>query len=212
MKRSRRNYKKKPKGFLQKALPVAQKALKVAKFVAGVINVEYKWLQVGSSSTVGTWNGTLVTLNSCNQGSGASQRNGDTMKMKSLVIRGEFERNTLGVTSEVCRLIIFIDKDNTITSGSQLLNNYGSNAVVYSQKNEDTKFDSKIIYDKTFVVNDQSFKQIRFNIYKKVGWHTHYTAGTSTIAHNALKMAFFTQTPSNGAKITYQSRLSFVDN
>ena len=74
------------------------------------------------------------------------------MKMKSLVIRGEFERNTLGVTSEVCRLIIFIDKDNTITSGSQLLNNYGSNAVVYSQKNEDTKFDSKIIYDKTFIV------------------------------------------------------------
>ena len=191
---------------------IAKTALKTAKWVASVVNVEYKEIQFGSSSTVASWNGTLNTLNTINQGVGVSQRTGDTLKMKTLALRGEFERNTLGATSEVCRLIIFIDKDNTITTGAQLLNNTGSNAVVYSQKNEDTKYDTKVLYDKSFNVNSVSSPQRFFDIVIKIPYHAHFVAGTSTVGHNALKMAYFCQNATNGAKITWQSRLSYVDN
>lgn len=209
----KRNMKRKPKGFLQKALPVARKAFKIAKYVANAINVEYKYFLNGSSLSTNDWNGTIVSLLYPSQGIAANERTGDSIKIKDLVIRGEFNRNVLGLTSEVCRIIVFIDKENLVTTGSQFLQVTGSYSSVYSQKSENNRYLTKTLYDKTFVVNNTDTQQRYFKIYlKNLNHHVHFLTGLSTVRNNEIKMLTICQSASNGAQFSYISRFSYVDN
>ena len=211
----RRYYKKrvpKKKSFLQKALPVAQKAFKIAKFVAGAINPEYKYNLASASLIVPTWNGSVTTLVDPTQGSGATQRTGDSIRMKDLVLRLVLDYNTLGV-AEMVRFIIFIDKQNVITTASQLLQTTGVYLSTESEKNEDNKYLTKVLLDKTIMVSANK-PQSKFKwLYQfKKPFHTHYTAGTATITNNAIKLCVISQNPTYSAKYSYIMRSSYLDN
>lgn len=96
MPRRIRRTRRKPKSFLQKALPVAKKAFQIARKVASMVNTEYKYFINGISLTSVDWNGTIYSLTYPSQGVTASERTGDSIKMTDLVIRGEWNRNVLG--------------------------------------------------------------------------------------------------------------------
>ena len=51
MPRRIRRTRRKPKSFLQKALPVAKKAFQIARKVASMVNTEYKYFINGISLT-----------------------------------------------------------------------------------------------------------------------------------------------------------------
>lgn len=201
---------RKPQNFLQKALPVAKKALKVAKFVAGIINAEYKYQEASVSLQVPTWNGTLYTLCTPAQGAGATARNGDSLKMMNLTMRGVIDYNTLGI-AEMVRLIIFIDKQNIITTGAQFLQYTGVYMATSSPKNEGNKFDTKVLYDRIFPVSLYK-PQYKFTINMKLNSHVHFAAGTTTIENGALKLLFISQNPTNSPRFSYITRVTFVDN
>lgn len=216
IKRYKRAFKKRRKqapGFLQKGVGIAKKAYKIAKFVAGAINVEYKYFINGSSLTANTWNGNIVSLLYPSQGVAANERVGDSIKMKDLVIRGEWNRNVAGLTSEVCRVIVFIDKEGLITLGSQLLETTGTYGSVYSQKNENNRYLTKTLYDRSFVVNNTDNQQRFFKIILKgLNHHVHFLTGLNTVRNNEIKIATFCQSASNGSQFTYISRFTYVDN
>lgn len=192
---------------------IAKTALKTAKFVAGIINAEYKYFVNGASLTAQDWNGGLSNMIYPSQGVGASQRTGDSIKIKDLIIRGEWTRNTAGLTSESCRLIIFIDKENSVSQGSDFLQTTGTYGAVYSEKNEDNRYKTKTLYDRTFDVNNYNRQSNKFKIVlKKLNHHIHFVNGTNTIKNNEIKMLLITQSPTNGSEFTYISRFSYVDN
>lgn len=192
---------------------IAKTALKTAKFVAGVINAEYKYFVNGASLVAQDWNGGISQLIYPSQGIGATQRIGDSIKMKDLVIRGEWTRNTAGLTSESCRLIIFVDKDNDTTTGADFLQTTGTYGSVYSEKNENNRYKTKTLYDRTFDVNNYNRQTNKFKIVlKKLNHHVHFQAGTTTVKNNEIKMLLITQSPTNGSEFTYISRFSYVDN
>lgn len=207
---NRRRYKRKPKTFLQKALPVAQKALKVAKFVAGALNVEYRY-NIASASLVSTsWNGSVNSLILPSQGDTAIARQGDSIKLKNIVFRGVVDYNTLGV-AETVRVIIFIDKQNSISTASQYLQTTGVYLATESVKNEDNKFRTKCLFDRHYMVSaDRPQARIKWDA--KLNFHQHYQAGTTTVTTNALKILIISQNPTNTARMSYISRVSFVDN
>jgi len=206
--KTRKTYKK--KGFLEKALPVAQKALKVAKFVAGIINAEFKYNLASASLVTPTWNGTVTSLCLPSQGSGADQRTGDSIKLKDFVIRGVIDFNALGVP-EMVRVVIFIDKQNAITTGAQFFQTVGVYLATESEKNEDNKYETKTLFDRTFMVSNYK-PQTKFKYAMPIGYHTHFTKGTTAISNNALKMCYISQNPTNSAKISYIVRTGYVDN
>lgn len=192
---------------------IAKTALKTAKFVAGIVNAEYKYYITGSSLTTTTWNGQVITLFQPIQGVGVTNRVGDSCKLKNMIMRAEFAHNfTSTVKTETARLIIFNDKENIISTAADLLQALGTYQAVYQEKNEDNRYDTKILYDKEFVINDNTFSQRKINVNLKLNWHTHFQAGSTTIKNGALKAVILSQTASLGPQFTHTTRVSFVDN
>lgn len=209
----KRRYKKAPQksSTLSNIASIAGTALKTAMFVKSLVNVEYKYFDSAASLAVQTWNGGLSSLCLPAQGVGALQRTGDSIKMKTLTLRYAWERNPLGINNEVCRIVIFIDKENSITLGSQYFTAIGTVNAPFQSKNPDNKYDTKVLYDKLHYVDTYrpvTVKSLVINIDE----HCHFNIGTTTVDKNALKMLLISQTATNGPQFTYNSRVSYVDN
>ena len=116
------------------------------------------------------------------------------------------------MNSEACRLIVFIDKESLITAGTFLLQTTGTYSSVYSEKNENNRYLTKVLYDRTFVVNNADTQQRQFKIYLKIKSPYPFLATTNQVRNNEIKIAFFTQSPTNGSQISFISRFSYIDN
>jgi len=209
--RRKRTYRRKTKKGTNWA-GLAKKAFKTAKWVAGLVNAEYKYFDVNILPASHNYNGT-VTSALCvpAQGTAAQDRTGDSIKMKNLTMRGEWLLNAAGAAQETVRIIIFIDKQNNITSGAQLLQAVGNANAVYSPKSNDNRYDTKFIIDKTYVLDsDNPIKKLDWVI--KLNLHQHFNTGTTTVDTNAIKIALFTQSATNGAQFQYYSRVTYMDN
>lgn len=205
MYRKKRSYRKKKTNWGN----LAYKAFKTAKWVAGLVNAESKYYEATAIATASTYTGALIPLCYPAQGVGASQREGDSIKLKNLTIRGEFVFN--GTNAENTRLIIFNDKENASTTAGDILEYTGSAVSVYSGKNPNLRFDTKILYDKTFTL-DSSNPIRRFDIVLKCGWHTNFAAGTTTIENNSLKLLFIGQQAAAGATLSFIAKTTYIDN
>lgn len=200
----RRFYKKKSGGWMN----MAKKAFNLASKVAAVVNTEYKQLDTNITLADHTYNGTIVNLCNPAQGTAVNQRTGDSIKMKNLTFRGECARNA---QDEVMRLIVFIDKENTINAGSDLLQSVGNSNAPFSPKKDNNKFDTKVLLDRTYrLTPDTSLLKVDFVL--KLNQHLHFDAGSQTVDKNALKLAVFTQVATGGAKLAYYTRVTYVDN
>ena len=209
--RKRRRFVRPRKSTLGNVASLAKTAFKTAKFIAGIVNTEYKYFDIGAGLTASTWNGAIVTLCQPAQGVTASQRTGDSIKIRNLTFRGEFSQNPLGIATEVARMIIFFDKQNVINTVSQYLQYTGLYGAVYSQKNENTKYETKTLLDRTYVINS-TYQQRKFDIVLRIDQHCNFQAGTTTIDTGALKVLYISQAPINGPLFSYNSRCTYIDN
>lgn len=187
---------------------IAYKALKTAKFVAGLVNAESKFFEANLTATAQTYSGQIVPLCYPSQGVTVNQREGDSIKMKNLTMRGDIVYN--GTNSETVRLIIFNDKENQATTAGDILEYVGSSLSVYSGKNPNLRYDSKILYDKAFIV-DANTPIRKFDIVLKIGLHVNFSSGTNTINNNALKILIIGQNVS-GSLVQFISKTTYLDN
>jgi len=190
---------------------LAKKAFKTAKWVAGLVNAESKYDDTTSSNTNVDYNGTVVTLCNPAQGTSVNQREGDSIKMQNLTLRGSCYLQG-GLTGSVFRMIIYLDKENIITAASDLLQVTGSSASVYSPKFQDTKFQSKVLYDKVFMLDTVNMTQYKFDINLKIDKHVNFTAGSTAIRDGALKMCFISNVTGTVPGVQYYSRVTYLDN
>lgn len=195
---------------------LAQTALKTAQWVAGLVNAEAKDYYVNQTTINPDHNGQIVSLNSgIVQGTSDSQRTGDSIKMKTLTLRGQLQAQTnLPGGAELVRVIIFIDKQNEITTGGDLLNIIGSNMSVLSPKDDDKYYQTSFLYDRTFNMSLAQYPQKMFKTIIKLNKHVKYNNSTNAIENGALKLFYITQqTSSTGAThFQFQSKLTFMDN
>lgn len=190
---------------------MAKKALKTASYVAKLVNSEFK---EDNTSTVGgtcNWNGVITTLCNPGQGVSANQREGDSIKMKNLTLRGDVYRTNVDC---VVRIIIYLDKENTIATGADLLQITGSGLVLHSPKNEDNKYQSKILHDKTYTLTNAQKVITTYEWVYKIEQHVHFQSGSTTIKDGALKIAYFSNiVPGvNEPGFNFYSTVSYVDN
>lgn len=190
----------------------AWKAFKMANTVRSLINVETKYKDYDRTETSINQNGVLRTLNDPAQGTSASTRVGDSILMKSIDIRGEIYANT---SPAYLRMILIIDKQNTITTAAQILENTGTYYSVHSQYNQDNRKQFSVLYDRTRFV-DQTTNQDNhlFHIRKKLSRHVKFDTGTITINTGALKLLCISNANVAAAEPTtrYRSRFTYIDN
>lgn len=208
--KSRRPRKSRPKSntFWGNSVGLAKTALKTAKWVAGLVNAEYKYFETDQNAST-TYNGSMYNLCAPAQGGSVIQRDGDSVKMIKLTINGQINYAT---TPEIVRIIIFIDKEAVIgATPGNLLESVGSGTVVRANKNQDYKFDSKILLDRSYVLDTyHPLRKFKYVIPLKI--HQHFTAGSTTVKNNGLTIAIFGQTAAAAGTFSFHSHVSYVDN
>lgn len=192
---------------------VAYTALKMAKRLKDAVNIEYKTYDSTSTGFSPDYNGTSYVLNAPSLGTTDGHRIGDSIKCQNLVLRGSVIANSAAGSTNVIRLLLIWDTQNQYSTLSDLLENAGSNISVYSPKNYDRRFRNKILWDRTFVVNNvQGQFQIPFDETFVINDHTQFSAGTTTQFTGGLRLIALSDRVSTVLPTVYfYSRLSFTD-
>lgn len=222
--RRRRTYRRRHRaggwmGQASGAISLASRAFKLAKFVASVVNVEYKKNDVAVTSgyQAHSATGSVTLLTGIAQGDTSETRNGNSIRSKSISIKGSL---VAGSTTNEARYILFIDK---VSSGvapaiTDLLESDG----VFARYNDDFAGSRFIILEDkriTMGFNDTTNHyaggkmNVPFSMFKKLHNHCKYdstTAGQS----DAVSGHVYLYMVATGTGGTHQvnSRYEFIDN
>lgn len=160
--KKRRGVKKVKKAWYNRkysAMQMAQKALTGINYVREMINCEKKYHDVLSSGSI-DYNGTVTILSGIAQGDSATQRDGDSLLCNSLLVRGEYkiDSGATGNTSQMLRVIYFIDKNKTTATptGTDILQSAGTVWAPFSPLNKAMDGRFKILRDRTICLNVQN--------------------------------------------------------
>lgn len=193
-----------------KVARTAYNGYRLARKLANAVNIEYKFSDTTANASPDQ-SGILYTLNDMAQGDSDSTRDGDSVKIQNLVIRGSMNKGA-SATNSWCRMLIFWDKDNLVTAATDILENYmGSATAPFAPKNHDRRFQTRVLYDKVFSL-DASNSARNFEQVIKIDQHTNYNEGTTTIYRGALKLLFISNESVNYPFVQYIARISYTDN
>lgn len=223
-KRRNRRYKRKG-GFFRKArkfvqgatsaLGVAYSAYRLAKRANSLLNVEYKSVDTAANGPF-TTAPAISLLSNTIQGTGVSNRTGNSIKLKSLHDKMILQVNSAATTHNVARIILFIDKDSrgSAPTGADLL---VSTTDINSPIN---LFNGKrfiVLFDKHYTVSPATSGQSAFtiNYFKKFNMDITYQASGGSVADsdtNNIYLCTLCSSATNPPTLAYYSRLRFIDN
>lgn len=212
----RKNYKRKggrarAKRWGARAGSMAYTAYKMASKLMDAVNIEYKEFNQYSVSAINPDNtGAIIDLCTVAQGVGNAARIGDSMKLQNLTLRYQLFADS-ATASDLVRVIVFHDKENSISTVGQFLAYQGNPIAPLSPKNEDNKYNTKTLHDQVHSVMFGATLPHR-DLVIPLNFHQHYQAGTTTIKDGALKMIVIAANASSVTDFWYQSQVSFTDN
>lgn len=183
-------------------------------FVKNLVNAETKnhiLQNTIPAATANTW--TYQNLNGIPQGDTSSSRDGDSVKNKSITIRGTIDMND-AVISQIqhIRLVLFKMRNAQTSPNSSEL--WQLPADYNTPRNANFIKHYKIIHEKKITIarnNNATSKSINWSFPLKS--HTEYATVSSVIATNAYYLGIFTTAESTlYPTIKYVSKLTFLDN
>lgn len=174
--------------------------------------VELKFLGILTNDTNVDYNGQIFTVNDIAQGDGDSDRVGDACMLKHVEVIIE----CLNDNSSTCgiRVIFFLDKQNTISTVTDLLAATGADTALTSPIVWDNRKAFKILYD--FVIEvDGTYKS---KCWKKFTFNTPYrvqfSAASTNITTSAIKCVYLSEVApaaANKPRLIMSTRQLFTD-
>lgn len=219
-----RQYKKqyrrkaKPRTRYQNYAGAAGQLYKDVKYLKRIVNVEHKLFELDKVKNP-TSTGEIFFLNKIPQGDTDVTRDGSSVKLQHLKVIGNIQ-NSKGIDTS-CRVIIYWDEANTITSVYGAADGFFLSAVLpgYDFKNWNTRFKTSVLYDKTFelsVANSSasvgSGVRKHLEIDLNIGKHTQFLDATGEISSGALKLLIVSNATTSGPVFSYNQRLTYTDN
>mgnify|MGYP000011215041 FL=1 len=192
------------------------KGYRIARQLQGLINVEKKYSDVtsGASPILVNYSGAIVQLTNIAQGDAINQRGGNSILMKSLMVRGYVEHNT-GIPHSIVRVMLVLDTMNTGTAPTvaNILSSTGGVWAPSSLPNVTDKTRFKILSDKTFDLNNGANTIKSFKTYVKLNKHAKYTGSLGTDEFkNQLYMLYVSDVNASDPGIVYYARVGYYDN
>lgn len=177
-KRTKRTKKPAPSTGYQVA-QTAYTALKMAKRLNDMVNAEYKDREGILNDTTSTNVGTIYPLlPDIPQGLGFTNRIGDSIKLQRLTFRYTLKIHPSS-TATSYRMILFQGKHengNPYTAGTIL-----QYQDILSPKTNDTRFNTKFLIDKTYVLDKAKTNLITGTWNVPLNWHTNFNPGSPNI-------------------------------
>lgn len=204
-----------PKRKNQGALQVARHALSVANNLKAAQEKKYVITVFERSGVINT--GAVFLLNETNQDIGdVAARIGDSIRLCRLRFSLKVEQPPALTGAHPLRIVIILDKQNTLANAGGLFIGVGTNHAPMLQYTKDYKLSYAILYDSFPVALDtyNPSKTMRFDIPLRI--NTRYIQGTDEITTGALKVIFISDVvASSGAtypSVTGTIRVDYTDN
>lgn len=200
----------------------AVQGFKTALYLRSLINTEFKDMQLTAANQNVTDDGYVVGLCYPTQGDGDDNRDGDSIRLKNLRVKGMIQYNSAQTTypNQLVRVIVFNDKANTVggdLTTSALLDGglVGTSQCVFAPKDRDNMYRTKVLFDRVYSVSSQNpVRQFSIRL-NNINFHTQFENGTTTMNTNALKIAYCSNVDAaqtDFPKIQWVSDCSFIDN
>lgn len=217
-----RAYSRNPGKYNQSAAAKATQALAVAKAVKALVNVEYKNHDVlvdGASVLPFTAAG-MTVLTNVPEGDGPNARDGNSVKLKSLKVRMQFNANTTSPSNgQTVRCLIVRDnqQQGTAPTVAQILAQAGTSSAAQLESLPniiDFPGRFSILMDRTVLVDPDGNGGIKhMQFYKKFDNHLKFDGtGANAERKGALYYFAITNVGANYPTTTVQSRIRYIDN
>jgi len=190
----------------------AEQLWKDVKSLKGMLNVEYKNKEVGTSATP-TTTGSLILLNGLAEGDDYSNRDGRSIRFKSIQMSLATVLNGSASTTRI-RWALILDRDasNTVNSASIYSNEYAS------FRNLDNRRRFTFLKEGHFtqgIYNGAPSTKI-IDYYRKIDIKTIYddsnNGDITDIRTNALYLYLWSDQATNTPTVGITTRLRFIDN
>ncbi len=192
---------------------VVDKLTKDVSKMMGLLNTEFKSIDIAASGTVSTTAG-FVLLNGTAPGDDFDTRDGRVIRMKSIQITLTYFINS-NATLTFIRILVFIDKqpNEATPTITQLLDT----SSIVSFRNLDFRKRFIILKDDIVAMTIQGANRLgSWKYYKQIDAKTQYDADTTgTIADittNAIFLMLVSSEGTNLPNVTRVSRVRFIDN
>jgi len=192
------------------ALQVAQTALRLARHLKTLINVEFKRLDTVFGAAQST-TAVITPLSQLTQGDSVVNRDGQSVKIKSILLNGVITAHATPVSTQ-CKIIIFRWNNEATPVVADILSTVTD---PLSQMNVDKSHLWKIIKTYFFVLGAAGaanhIKRLRF--YKKLDIKSKYdNTGPTSFTSGSLWMLTLSDQASNTPTFDFRQRMRFVDN
>lgn len=213
LRRGRKVYKKKP-WYKRKynALQLAQKAVKGVWYLKGLVNSELKFHDYTASANF-DFNGAMYNITSIAGGSGENQRNGNSIFVRYITLRGIIAANT-SVAYNTCRMIVFIDKDSSgaVPTAADLLATTGTGYAPIAPLNDDNRKRYKVLTSKTMSLSPSDYN-LPFKSYIPIRHHVRYNSPTfNDYDKGQIYVLFISDQNTAVPLFTLYSRVAYHDN
>lgn len=177
---------------------------------------EEKFFTVGPTATACNEQGNIYNgLNSMSQGDTQVTRDGSSVYNKYMDLDLWVTRNSTATVPQVVRVVVFVDKQEDLNVGNfwdSLITDSTSNWM--TGKQHEYRFNSKVLYDRTFNMNEESNTSHVVHKKIKLNFSTQFDASSTSILTNAIKIFAVSSSPASGAQlptVVYRSRIHFTD-
>ncbi len=195
----------------------AQKALRIAKSVKALLNVEVKNHDVQLTSDVITDAIGITQLSNIPQGDGTTARDGNQCKMIGYEFNYAIQQSASATTADFVRVMLVLDKqtNQAIYLAADLLDDITNLDSIVTPRNLNNMRRFTVIYDRVHTFSKGGSNGTVVKKYFKKDILLRFDASTSAIADmtsNSLSLLTVASTAANDPIMHFFGRLRFVDN
>jgi hypothetical protein len=190
-------------------------ALKLAKRIAKLINIETKFFDFTTSQTP-TFSGTIDWVTNVIQGVGISQRVGDSLRAQSFEICWTASMNSLETKNTVLRYLLVKDYENqgSVPAVVDIIEVAGSSTNILSPPDFINRNRFAIVDDVMVQLDNSGENALVYRKKYPINNHLKYrgTAGTAAdLAEGNLFVLFLSDENGNNPSVKFYSRLVYTD-
>ncbi len=182
----------------------------------GLINVEFKIIESPLNSTVSS-TGTLLLLNGIATGDTDNTREGNSIRLKSVLSTAFFEIHVSATATHVRRLVVIDKQPNEALATVAGILQTGTFAGTVAPRNLSNRKRFVIISDHDLHLSNTGSKIVSFpDLYKQIDLITIYddsnSGGIGDIRTNALYVLYISSEGTNVPSFSSAQRVRFIDN
>ncbi len=194
----------------------AQKALALAKYLKGIVNVEYKIINTTGTGIAITVAPIITPISNIQIGDTNLLRDGSNLKVVSLRWAYTIVQHASAVATSVRCLVVKDNQTNgAIYVGADVLTNLAAGIGINSPRNLDNLGRFSVLYDKVHTFSDSGSVVAHRRVYKKQQVKLRYSGNAGDITDLSMQsysLFFLSNETTNQPTITFHNQLRFVDN